>query len=99
MKDSTDRVYTWILNSKYTRALTLKKCVRKDSTDRQSLITQALFQEAQRDRIRAADRDGKHEIVYLQANATARDALQVRRCTCGPERASVGVQAGKRERW
>ena len=75
----------------------MRICVRKDSTDRQSLITQALFQEAQRDRIRAADRDGKDEIVYLQANATARDALQVRRCACGPERASELV--GKRERW
>ena len=56
---------------------------RKDSTDRQSLITQALFQEAQRDRIRAADRDGKDEIVYLQANATTRDPMQVRVWACG----------------
>jgi hypothetical protein len=41
---------------------------RKDSTDRQSLITQALFQEAQRERIRAADRDGKEEFIYVAAN-------------------------------
>jgi len=47
------------------------------------LITQALFQEAQRDRIRAADRDGKDEIVYLQANATTRDPMQVRVWACG----------------
>ena len=49
---------------------------QKESTDMQSLITQALFQEAQRDRIRAADRDGKEEITYLAANATAAQAMQ-----------------------
>ena len=49
---------------------------RKDSVDRQSMITQALFQEAQRERIRVADRDGKEEIVYLAANVSAPDILQ-----------------------
>ena len=49
---------------------------QKESTDMQSLITQALFQEAQRDRIRAADRDGKEVITYLAANATAAQAMQ-----------------------
>ena len=49
---------------------------RKDSTDRQSLITQALFQEAQRERIRAADRDGKEEFIYVAANTNVTKPLE-----------------------
>jgi hypothetical protein len=41
-----------------------------------SLITQALFQEAQRERIRTADRDGKDEVIYLASNASAQSALE-----------------------
>mmetsp|Transcript_32871 Transcript_32871/g.103950 ORF Transcript_32871/g.103950 Transcript_32871/m.103950 type:complete len:485 (-) Transcript_32871:1177-2631(-) len=44
---------------------------KKESTDRESLKTQAIFQEAQRQRIRAADREGKEDVYLLRAQDRA----------------------------
>lgn len=71
-KDSTDRqrqVAYWLSTVQYDRTLLI-------ASHCGSVITQALFQEAQRERIRTADRDGKDEVIYLAGNASAHSALE-----------------------
>eukprot|EP00960_Hanusia_phi_P013070 381926-Hanusia_phi.AAC.2 len=46
---------------------------KKESTDWESLKTQGIFQEAQRSRIRAADREGKENVYLLRSRDRAED--------------------------
>ena len=71
-KDSTDR-QRWALAGFRVLPLSFQMLT---TFLRNSLITQALFQEAQQERIRAADRDGKDEVTYLAANVSAPTALE-----------------------
>ncbi|KAJ1495606.1 hypothetical protein T484DRAFT_1762060 [Baffinella frigidus] len=49
---------------------------RKESVDEESVRTQAHFQEAQHERIRVAERDGKPEEMYLAATEEAAGAKE-----------------------